>query len=75
MERHEASAALVKVASAIVVLEKALDNLWPKLPLDVVQRLPIDLERIDSGLADRIRAIADDIDGEAADEEAAALCG
>lgn len=68
---HEASAALAKVANAITVLEKALDKLWPRLPLDVVLRLPGELEHFNTSLANRVQAIADDIECEAADEDAA----
>lgn len=55
-----------KLAAAIAVLDKAIDRLWPTLPLDAMKKLAAvaELETFTPELARRLRDIADDIQDE-----------
>ena len=72
LDSWQSADALNKVACAISVLEKALDNLWTKLPVEVVKRMPLELEHFNSGLVTKLKNLADDIqdEGEEADRAA-----
>lgn len=63
LEPWQAADEIDKLAHAISVLDKALDRLWPRLPLDAMQRLSViaQLEQIDAALATRLGAIADEV--------------
>lgn len=66
LDHTRAAAEIHKLAVAIEVLDKALDKLWPTLPLNAMQKLDgvVILEQIDRALAKRLREIADDIQDE-----------
>lgn len=68
----QASCEIHKLAHALEVINKALDRLWPKLPLVAMQRLDAvrELELITPTLAQRVRAVADDLDEQAAEHDA-----
>lgn len=61
LEPHQAADEIDKLAHAILVLDSALDRLWPKLPYAVMTRLTAValLEKIDRSLADELTAIAE----------------